>query len=223
MEDTDVAPSPQKDEKRLGLFTPAWPHYNRPERIVTLGHYYPLGQIAAAKTLLRESKSPYSVDSSANPCAIDRNLGWTKAIQALNEGRQWPLKRLVELIDPMLEEGIALVVVPTHFAYQADWPVRTLARRLAQRGRIDATSCLVRDTTIRRILFGGPSTRALHRQTIRVENAELISGKAVLLLDDIAKSGASLTACRELLYKAGAAMVQAMALARIIVNATEPG
>jgi len=39
----------------------------------------------------------------------------------------------------------------------------------------------------------------------------------VLLLDDIAKSGASLMACRELLLGAGAETVQAMALGRVIV------
>ena len=87
---------------------------------------------------------------------------------------------------------------------------------------MDATSCLVRHTTIRRIVFGGPSTRALHRQTVRVENPSLVVGRRVLLLDDIAKkSGVSLEACREMLYEAGAKVVQAMALGKVIISGTE--
>ncbi|MGI4792147.1 MAG: phosphoribosyltransferase family protein [Janthinobacterium lividum] len=85
-------------------------------------------------------------------------------------------------------------------------------------GRIDATACLVRRTIICRIIFGGPSTLALHQQTIQVEDETLVQGKRVLLLDDIAKSGVSLVACRKMLQEAGAEMVQAVALGRVIVD-----
>jgi predicted amidophosphoribosyltransferase len=148
-----------------------------------------------------------------------QSLEWTRLLTALNQERQWPLKRLFALLDPLLEPGIALAVVPPHRAYQAFWPTRTLARQLAgEQGRIDATACLVRHTSIRRITFGGPSTRALHRQTIRVEKAELVAGQRVLLLDDIARSGASLRTCQELLYEAGAAFVQAVALGQVVLS-----
>ena len=139
-------------------------------------------------------------------------------MSALARERQWPLDRLFGTLDPMLDAGIALAAVPPHRAYQAFWPVRTLAQRLARDGRIDATGCLVRHVTIRKILYGGPSTRALHRETIQTEDAGLIEGRRVLLLDDIAKSGASLIACREILLEAGAAEVQAVALARIVTG-----
>ena len=148
-------------------------------------------------------------------------IAWTWLLNALNAERQWPLKRLYELLDPMLEPGIAIAAVPPHRAFQAFWPLRILAQRLAANGRVDASSCLVRHTTIRRIIYGGPSTRALHRQTIQVEDRELVEGQRVLLLDDIAKSGASLVACRELLQEAGAKTVQAAALGRVIVDVHE--
>ena len=212
----------QEDTSRTALFGPDWPQYNRPARIVTLGHYYPQGQIGEAKLLLREPREGYHTDAPAEGRAIRQNLGWTQLINALNDERQWSLKRLFDILDPMLEPDIALAVVPTHLAYQAFWPMRTLARQLSANGRIDATSCLVRHTTIRKITFGGPSTRDLHRQTIHVENAPLIQDRQVLLLDDIAKSGASLIACREMLIEAGAAVVQAMALGRVIVGTTFP-
>lgn len=203
------------------VFAPDWPEYNRPGRIVTLGHYYPKKRAEAARLVLKESRAAYTTSAPIRPKAMRRNLGWTQLIQALNQERQWPLKRLFELLNPMLQPGIAISVVPTHMAYQAFWPMRTLARQLAAEGRIDATSCLVRTTTIRRITFGGPSTQSLHRQSIRLENASLIEGKSVLLLDDIAKSGASLMACKEILYEAGAVLVQPMALGRVIVEESE--
>jgi predicted amidophosphoribosyltransferase len=191
---------------------------------VTLGHVYPQGQGRAAKNALnvvREGRAGYDAAPPADPQAVARNVGWTRLITALNADRQWPLKRLFEQLDPILAPDIAIVAVPPHRAFQAFWPTRTLAQRLAADGRIDATACLVRHVTIRRILFGGPSTRALHRGTIRVEEAALIAGRRVLLLDDIAKSGASLVACRELLLEAGASVVQAVALGRVIVGRGE--
>jgi phosphoribosylpyrophosphate synthetase len=213
---------PEKDSN--SVFFSAWHAYDKPGSIVTLGHYYPQEPGTAAKSLLRESRSEYRVhDPSSNIRAMRRNLGWTTLITALNADRQWPKKRLFELLDPMLKSDIAIAVVPPHTAYQAFWPTRTLARQLAEHGRVDATSCLVRHTTIKRITFGGPSSRELHRQTIRVENAELVQGRQVLLLDDITKSGASLLACREMLLEAGAAVVQAMALGRVIIGGLEVG
>lgn len=200
-----------------GIFVPAANHYNRPARIVTLGHVYASGQGRAATNAVRESRAPYDAD----PQAIARNAGWTRLVTALNAGRQWPLKRLFEMLAPLLAPDIAVCAVPPHRAYQAFWPTRTLAQRLAANGRIDATACLVRQTTIRRIIFGGPSTRALHHATVHVEEAHLIRGCRVLLLDDIAKSGASLVACRELLLEAGASAVQAVALGRVIVDGAE--
>ncbi|HZO89440.1 MAG TPA: phosphoribosyltransferase [Chthonomonadaceae bacterium] len=221
MQESEVPPA-QPESGRQTLFLPAWPQYNKPTSIVTLGHYYPQSQIGAANNLVREPRGVYRTEAPTEERAVRQNLGWTQLINALNAERQWPLKRLFALLDPILEPDIAIAVVPTHMAYQAFWPMRTLARQLAANGRVDATSCLVRHTTIRRITFGGPSTKALHRQTIRVENPHLVEGKRVLLLDDIAKSGASLMACREMLYEAGAALVQAMALGRVIVGAIEP-
>ena len=192
------------------IFTPPGSRYNHPAKIMTLGHVYAQGKAADAGRV-RESRTEYDAG------IIQDNTRWTRLIHALNQERKWPLKQLFAALDPLLAPGIALVVVPPHRAFQAFWPVRTLAQMLAGNGRIDATGCLVRHITIQRIVYGGPSTRALHRQTIQVENPERVEGRRVLLLDDIAKSGASLVACREMLLGAGAEEVQAMALGRVIV------
>lgn len=122
----------------------------------------------------------------------------------------------------MLASGIVIAVVPGHDPNRTTSPTRTLAQTLAaQAERVDATACLVRHAPVRKILYGGPSTRDLHRETITVENAALIVGRNVLLLDDIAKSGASLMACRQLLLEAGAGQVQALALGRV-TSPSEP-
>jgi hypothetical protein len=205
-------------EESLSVFTPDFDQYNRPAKIVTLGQYYPQPGIAPAKSLIREAKAGYTTNTSDTKRVQDA-VAWTRWINELNKGRQWPLKRLFERLDPMLAPGIALAVVPSHDPFHYLSPLRTLAQRLAaEHDRIDATGCLVRHTRIQRIIFGGPSTRALHRDTIHVETPELVQGRAVLLLDDIAKSGASLMACRQLLLDAGASVVQPFALGRLIVN-----
>ena len=203
------------------MFLPEWDRHNRPGKIVTFGHVYPQGKAQAARTLVRETAAQGYTTADVSAPDVWRNVDWTRLMSALGRERQWPLDQLFETLDPMLAPGIALAAVPPHRAYQAFWPTRTLAQRLAANGRIDATACLVRQTTIRRILFGGPSTRALHRATVSVESAHLIQGRRVLLLDDIAKSGASLVACRELLLEAGASVVQAVALGRVIAGRGE--
>lgn len=223
MQDPGAPPEPEDDAG--GIFVPDWDRHNKPMRIVTFGHYYPQSKIGAAKTVIRETNARgYRTENEAgafqpNAAKIRDHVAWTRLINALGEDRQWPLKRLWGMLDPMLSPGIALAAVPPHRAYQAFWPIRALAQRLAaSQGRVDATPCLVRHTTIRRIIFGGPSTRALHRETIRIEEPDLVQGRRVLLLDDIAKSGASLIACREMLLDAGADAVQAVALGRVIFD-----
>ena len=203
------------------MFLPEWDRHNRPGKIVTFGHVYPQGKAQAARTLVRETAAQGYTTADVSAPDVWRNVDWTRLMSALGRERQWPLKRLFDQLDPLLLPDIALAAVPPHRAYQAFWPTRTLAQRLAANGRIDATACLVRQTTIRRILFGGPSTRALHRATVSVESAHLVQGRRVLLLDDIAKSGASLVACRELLLEAGASVVQAVALGRVIAGRGE--
>ena len=204
----------------MSVFRPEWAQHDRPGKIVTLGAFYPQALAGQARGLLRERRAGYGPErADADWGRVQEGVAWTRLIGALGKGRRWPQRRLLERLGPMLAGGIAVAVVPSHVAYAVDAPLRELARRLAaEAGRTDATDCLERHTTIRRILFGGPSTRALHRATVAVTRPELVQGRAVLLLDDVAKSGASLVACRELLLEAGASSVQAVALGRVVVT-----
>jgi hypothetical protein len=191
--------------------------YNQPDRIVTFGPYLPNTQVMDANGALRYIREGGETGYDTGQVTdMRRALRWTRWVNALNDGRKWAQVRLFERLDAMLEENIALVVVPSHNPYQTDTPIRQLAQRLAETGsRVDATGCLIRQTRIKRISYGGPSYRNLHRQTIAVVGPERIAGLPVLLLDDIARSGASLRACREMLYEAGASLVQPVALARV--------
>jgi hypothetical protein len=54
-------PHEQSDESGGAIFVASRPHYNRPGRVVTLGHYYPHSRVEAAKDLLRETKSGYDL------------------------------------------------------------------------------------------------------------------------------------------------------------------
>jgi phosphoribosylpyrophosphate synthetase len=198
------------------IFRPAFDRYNQPGRIVTFGPYLPTARVSDANGVFRyiheTGERPYRATEMRD---LESAVRWTRWINALNAERKWAVRRLFELFDNRLEAGIAIAVVPSHEPFRTDPPLRELAKALAANDRIDATGCLVRHTKIKRIVYGGPSYRSLHRQTISVNEPEIIAGQRVLLLDDIAKSGASLRACEELLYEAGAARVQAAALGRV--------
>lgn len=205
------------------VFVPVHDQYNVPGRIVTLGAYLGASQLLETAGALRVlergvASDGYHVGGAGSAADLRRDMAWTKLVAALNQGRKWALRRLASHLDALLADGIAVAVVPAHDPFLTDPPTRLLARQVAAaegRNRVDASGCLVRHTKIRRIVWGGSSYRSLHRQTIAVQNAELLLGRNVLLLDDVARSGASLRACRELLLEAGATHVQAVALGRV--------
>lgn len=199
------------------VFRPAFDRYNQPGRIVTFGPYFPSARVMDANGVFRYIQEtgdrPYRTTEMRD---LESAVRWTRWINALTGGRKWAVKRLFELLDNRLEDGIAIAFVPSHEPFQTDPPLRELAKALAAvHDRTDATGCLIRHTKIKRIVYGGPSYRSLHRQTITVADPEKVAEQRVLLLDDIAKSGASLRACEEMLYEAGASLVQAVALGRV--------
>lgn len=55
-----------------------------------------------------------------------------------------------------------------------------------------------------------------HLESIRITDSKLISGKNIILLDDVTTSGSSLLACKEILIKNGAVKVECVALGKTI-------
>ncbi|GAB4459773.1 MAG: hypothetical protein OHK0029_22830 [Armatimonadaceae bacterium] len=208
-------------EPEYSVFRPEHRRYHLPRRIGSLGPYLPTTQVMDATGALRYIREGNDTGySTGSVTEMERAVRWTRWVNALNAGRKWARQRLFERLDALLDTDIALITVPSHDPFHTDPPIRDLAKLLAETpSRTDATRCLIRHTKIKRISYGGPSYRTLHRETIRVENIDLFAGRSVLLLDDIVRSGASLRTCEELLYEAGAAFVQSFALGRVTATA----
>jgi phosphoribosylpyrophosphate synthetase len=192
---------------------------HRPNKIVTLGTYF-----NQRETLNTHGALNYVRETGANLYSVQEKkqdeaaLQWTRQINALNKERVWARERFYAQLAPLLCPRIAICIVPSHDPFRDDAPIRQLGKILAAeegKERVDATGCLVRHTKITKITFGGASYKSLHKQTIDICHPELVVGREVLLLDDIAKSGASLRACEEMLLEAGAMVVQMLALGRL--------
>jgi phosphoribosylpyrophosphate synthetase len=201
----------------MAVFCEAFLDRENFEKIVTLGDYLPVRKVLDAHGVLRVVREGGTTGYSAREIIdLEAAKKHTRRIDALSKDRKWPQKSFAAQLQKMLAENIAIVIVPSHDPFRTDPPIRQLAQMLTLNSptRLDATMCLVRHTKIRRITYGGPSFVHLHQETICVEHGELLQDRSVLLLDDIAKSGASLKACRRLLLDHGAAEVQMLALGR---------
>ena len=201
----------------MGVFVGEWEGRNNPERTLSLGWHLPVRKSLEGRGALKFVRETGQGEYRSGEIRdLEGALRHTREIDAFNAGRKWALIKFHVALDAVLAEEIALAVVPSHDPFLDDPPVRQLARLLCEGGkRLDATGCLARTQKIQRIVFGGPSYRTLHRDTIEVRQEELLRGRTVLLLDDIVRSGASLRACRELILEAGAAEVQRLALGRV--------
>jgi predicted amidophosphoribosyltransferase len=130
----------------------------------------------------------------------------------VKESRIAALLYFLRRVDPLVAKDIAICCVPSHDAAKTQSGIRTLGQRLALAGRIDGTSCLIRERTVAKAAHGGERSIQVHLGSIRVHDAELIHAKGVLLVDDVTTTGSSLIACRQLLIEAGAAEVKCLAL-----------
>lgn len=115
-----------------------------------------------------------------------------------------------------IKKAEAIAVVPSHSpATGPTSGAHILAKRLAKAlGIVDAGATLVRHKEIEKLAGGGCRDIDIHLDSVRVDNAGLIKGKVVILLDDVTTSGHSLRACKRKLLEAGAKEVKMLALGR---------
>lgn len=133
----------------------------------------------------------------------------------LKDGKADGINYFVEMIEPELCDGIMIVAVPSHDPAKTSSGVRKLAARLAQKGnRVDGSQCLERTTKIAKQAHGGERGKDVHLKSVKVAQPNLIKGRTVLLIDDVTKTGGSLTACQELLLKAGARCVECATMSK---------
>ncbi|MGP8331132.1 MAG: hypothetical protein ACT6FB_02135 [Methanosarcinaceae archaeon] len=110
-------------------------------------------------------------------------------------------------------EEYVICVIPSSKKGLANSGIRTVAKRLCQPPIIDGTDIITRNKTLE------PNHKSKQRRTMEQEldsltivKKEIIKGKQVLLLDDVATRGYSLNAGRLKLKEAGALLVAAIAL-----------
>jgi hypothetical protein len=141
--------------------------------------------------------------------------GYSQSILDVKDGLETAVNSFYERLEPLLGFGFCVSVVPSHVPRKCTSGVYKLARKLAStKGRLDCTSLLERTTLIQELHSGGPRNIEVHLESIIVTCPDIISGKNVLLLDDIITTGNSMQACRQLLLESGAAMVQSIALGK---------
>ena len=120
-----------------------------------------------------------------------------------------------DIVGPELSDSIVIVTIPSHDPASPPGGLQKLAARLAQNGnRVDGSGCLIRTQKINKLARGGDRSKAVHVKSLKVQNASLIAGKSVLLLDDVVTSGNSLEAAKDLLLDAGAQSIRRAALAK---------
>ncbi|MGM9508788.1 phosphoribosyltransferase [Larkinella sp. GY13] len=120
-----------------------------------------------------------------------------------------------QLQDILADENFTIVIVPSHDPANTEGGMKALVQRLCNdTERIDGTGCLVRHTKVEKSSTGGGRSIEKHLQSINVKNVNLISGRQVLILDDVTTTGSSLIACRQLIKKCGPSLIVTYALAQ---------
>lgn len=122
-------------------------------------------------------------------------------------------------LDKTLNPGIPIAIVPSSQKGEYNPTLLKLAERLAENGRTDATSLVARHQSIEPSRWkrqnGRPgNTIDEHIASIQIAEPSRVTGKIVLLLDDVVTNGATFMACRKLLLDAGVAEVICLALGR---------
>lgn len=104
-------------------------------------------------------------------------------------------------------------VVPSHCKNSVSEGLMGLVGQLSCTFRFtNDKNVLLRYTTVAKAATGGVRSIKVHLDSIKV--TENVQGRTVYLFDDIASTGCSLEACKQLLLGAGATRVAMVALGR---------
>lgn len=122
-------------------------------------------------------------------------------------------------LDKILNPGIPIAIVPSCKRGEYNPALLKIAERLAENERTDATSLVARHQSIEPSRWKRQNDRPgntidEHLASIQIAEPSRVTGKIVLLLDDVVTTGATFMACRKLLLDAGVAEVICLALGR---------
>lgn len=142
--------------------------------------------------------------------------GYSERILDIKRNMEDAVYFFYDQLDKIICKKVVICVVPSHDPNKKNSGIRTLAKMLAENGRVDATDCLVRYKRIEKLSDGGKRPIQVHTKSIKAQDIHLIKGKEILLLDDVTTTGNSLTACKRMLIDNGANKVKCLALAKTV-------
>ena len=129
--------------------------------------------------------------------------------------KEWLTKEIRSGVD-----GRAAIVIAMAPGHQAGSSHGFLSEIIAEIVRAnpfrlrDGRTLLQRTVTVQKATAGGPRDPNRHMETIQVTNPGLVRGKVVYIVDDVWTTGATLTACGNLMANAGAKEIKLLAVAK---------
>ena len=154
------------------------------------------------------------------PTRFEKDDKYSQTILQLKENSLNAIEFWYQETKNLFEGNFAVTIVPSHSSSNdnRDSGIAEVAKKLSK-SKIDEVTDLIdvltRFKTINKLSKGGNREITNHLNSINV-NQELSESKPILLLDDVATSGNSLTACKQLLQEAGAKYVFCFALTRTV-------
>jgi hypoxanthine phosphoribosyltransferase len=147
---------------------------------------------------------------------------WTKDILILKGADKF--KEQDTVIDPLaqfiasviLDPNIVVMAVPSSTADNQDHGATKLAAAVSDKiSGVCGNAWLTRMKTVASAHGGGSRNPQTHEDSINV-NAEHVSGKNILLIDDVVTTGTIIAVCRTKLIAAGARKVVCLTLGRTV-------
>jgi predicted amidophosphoribosyltransferase len=166
--------------------------------------------------------NPYRFQGQVNPAFKEATDGRLLDLKDnLDKGVAAAAEDFKEGLDKLdLPDGTVLVIVPGHEALESN-KKRALARAAHALAKLDkryvaSADSLIRTKTVPKKTDTGIRDVNVDLNSITVTNPAELKGKIVVALDDTTTTGGSLTAARQLLERAGAKRVAAIAIGRTV-------
>ena len=177
---------------------------------------------AWTRTYCLRDYNPYWFQGVRNPAfrtATDGRLLDLKANK--DHGVENAARDFAEGLRPLgLSDGTILAVVPSHTegASNGGSPLARVAVLLASQDEryIPMVDCLIRTETVPKKTHGGARDVVVDLRSIVVTDPAAVRNKTVVILDDVSTSGGTLYAARQLVERAGARKVAAVAVGRTV-------
>ena len=121
------------------------------------------------------------------------------------------------------EANFVICVIPSSDKGFHRSGIRIIAERLCEGNIINGSRVIYRKYSVPKKRRGERRSPEEERESLEIQNIDLISNKQVLLLDDITTRGESLDVGEEMLLEVGATLVAKMALGQTVPrNGREP-